>query len=255
MDRNELADLLESFSRAYPEEIFPPLTEDERKALPRGIIDRCSGAMGRHFAKFAAQAAAALRESEEWRRDAEKWADVAGYSGSYQVSSLGRVRSVERVDSDGNRRRGQHMIPYRKANGYVAVTLWSCGKGKERYVHRLVAAAFIDNPNDLPQVNHKDGDTANNAVENLEWVTNAENQTHARRVLAKGVRAVCGISEASGEEVYFPSLQHAVEAGFVRANIQKCIAGTRNVHRGYKWYDAAIYSARGAIDAARKEGV
>lgn len=73
MDKIELADLLDSFSRAYPEDVFPPLTEDERKALPRGIIDRCSGAMGRHFAKFAAQAAAALRESEEWRRDAERY--------------------------------------------------------------------------------------------------------------------------------------------------------------------------------------
>lgn len=239
MDRNE-SRARELLAAEYdPEGGFATTIICDMTIPQRGVVDTV----------IALRAiSAALRESEEWRRDAEKWADVSGYSGSYQVSSLGRVRSVERVDSDGNRRRGQHMIPYRKANGYVAVTLWSCGDGKERYVHRLVAAAFIDNPNDLPQVNHKDGDTANNAVENLEWVTNAENQTHARRVLAKGVRAVRGISEASGEEVYFPSLQHAVEAGFVRANIQKCIAGTRNVHRGYRWYDAAI-------DAARKEGV
>ncbi len=175
--------------------------------------------------------------------DAERWKAVQGFEGVYEVSSIGRVRSLDRVDSDGNKRVGRFMTPTAIRKGYLKVSLNQANVRREIYVHRMVAAAFLDNPMNLPQVNHKDGDPANNEVSNLEWVTNQQNAIHAKRVLARGVRAVYGLSKTDGSRVDFPSLQHAVEAGFVRANIQKCIAGIREHHRGYQWFDAAIDAA------------
>lgn len=185
---------------------------------------------------------AALQSQD--REDAEQWADVDGYVGIYQISSYGRVRSLDRIDSDGNARKGKILNPSATQKGYLKVSLWAAGRREERYVHRMVAEAFIDNRASLPQVNHLDGDPGNNCRSNLEWVTNSENLTHARRVLKKGVRAVYGIHQEDGSRVNFPSLQHAVEAGFTRANIQKSIAGIRSHHKGYQWFDEAIDHAR-----------
>lgn len=182
----------------------------------------------------------------EMVKDAERWAPIADFNGIYEVSTIGRIRSVTRIDIDNNRRLAKYLTPTAIRKGYLKVCLWNGGERIERYVHRLVASAFIENPGHLPQVNHKDGDPANNEVSNLEWVTNAQNQTHARRILAKGVRAVYGISLTDGSRIDFASLELAVEAGFVRANIQKCILGTRKKHKGYAWYDEVIDAALAA---------
>ena len=104
----------------------------------------------------------------------EIWAEIPGYEGLYQVSSLGRVYSV---------RSEKCLRPAKKDNGYLFVGLNVHGKVKQPLIHRLVAAAFIPNPEDKPQVNHKDGDLTNNTEANLEWVTGSENQLHSRRVL------------------------------------------------------------------------
>jgi len=183
---------------------------------------------------------ALLAERNAAQKDAERWLPVDGFEGIYEVSSVGRVRSIERVDTAGNKRRAKILLPTSIPKGYLKVSLWRSNQRSERYVHRLVAGAFIGNPAGLLQVNHVDGDPANNAASNLEWVSNAGNQQHARRVLMKGVRAVFGISKVDGSRIEFPSLQHAVEAGFIRANIQKCLNGERKMHRGYKWYDASL---------------
>jgi hypothetical protein len=176
--------------------------------------------------------------------DDERWASVAGYEGIYEVSTLGRIRSIDRVDSDGNRRAGRFLNPSAIKKGYLKVTLWSGNSGVERYVHRLVATAFLPDGGSRDQVNHKDGDPGNNALVNLEWVTNAENVLHAKRILLRGdLRPVVGIDQKTGNRVVFASLMQAAEAGFVRANIAKCINGERKTHRGYAWSDAAIDSA------------
>ena len=104
----------------------------------------------------------------------EVWKDIEGYYGKYQVSSWGRVRNAET---------GHVLKPYKNSNGYLKVGL-SVGKrttDKHR-INRLVAKAFIENPYNLPQVNHKDGNKENNSVTNLEWTTNEINLKHAHLV-------------------------------------------------------------------------
>lgn len=108
----------------------------------------------------------------------ETWLPVRGYEGMYEVSNLGRIRSVDRTVPFGSSSR--HVKPkVRKQqpdrDGYRIVST-SLGTIK---VHRAVAEAFIQNPSGKPQVNHIDGDKANNAVSNLEWATCAENMSHA----------------------------------------------------------------------------
>lgn len=112
----------------------------------------------------------------------EFWKDVVGYEGYYQVSNLGNIRSVDRVIySDklhiGTKRKldGKMLKPYVNAHRYLALTLTKNGKEKSLRVHRLVAEAFIKNPNNYDQINHIDGNRANNRVENLEWCDTSYN--------------------------------------------------------------------------------
>lgn len=108
--------------------------------------------------------------------DKEIWKDIEGYEGKYQVSNLGRVRSL--VDSNGNKR--IKILSYNKhPQGYLKVNLWRDNKVRYKYVHRLVARAFIPNPNSLPQVNHISGVKTENNVQNLEWVSRIENMKHS----------------------------------------------------------------------------
>ena len=101
----------------------------------------------------------------------EEWRDVVGFEGKYQVSNHGRVRNIKFIGRP--RSKHQHRILTQKENryGYLVVHL-SCGK-KDFYptVHKLVAEAFIENPDCLPQVNHKDENKKNNDASNLEWCT------------------------------------------------------------------------------------
>lgn len=112
----------------------------------------------------------------------EVWKDIVGYEGVYQVSSLGRVRSLDRTKKDrwGNNVPLSGRILKQKLNrgGYYCVHLRT-NKESHPTVHRLVALTFIDNPENKETVNHKDGCKTNNAVENLEWATISENTKHA----------------------------------------------------------------------------
>ena len=108
----------------------------------------------------------------------EEWRDIEGYEGLYQVSNLGRVKSLARVviRSDGKPNTvNEKILKYGMNRGYCAVVLCKDGKKKMYKVHRLVAMAFLRNPHNLPEVNHKDEDKKNNCVDNLEWCTSLYN--------------------------------------------------------------------------------
>lgn len=99
--------------------------------------------------------------------DNEAWKTIAGFDGLYEVSSEGRVRSLTRYK--------KIIKPIITNSGYYQYQLWNNGVCKTGLAHRLVAKAFIPNPDGKPMVNHKDENKLNNSVDNLEWVTHVEN--------------------------------------------------------------------------------
>ena len=103
----------------------------------------------------------------------EEWRPVVGYEGLYEVSNTGQVRSLDRyvIDSLGHRKfyKGKVLSIVKNKNGYLLINLYCNEKNKKCLVHRLVAEAFVSNPDNLPEVNHKDEDKTNNRVDNLEW--------------------------------------------------------------------------------------
>jgi hypothetical protein len=110
---------------------------------------------------------------------AEDWRPVVGFEDRYQVSSLGRVKSLVPEGKVNNQYTGKEKIKSQRVDRYNYVSLWVNGKNKMRTVHRLVAMAFIPNPNNLPYVNHINGIKTDNRSENLEWVSPQGNSDHA----------------------------------------------------------------------------
>jgi len=112
------------------------------------------------------------------------WKDVVGYEGLYEVSDSGEVRSRDRyikaniLHVKSRLIKGKILFQNLKPNGYKTVDLCKDGKVKTTLVHRIVAEAFLPNPDGLRFVNHKDSNRANNIVSNLEWVTSSENRKH-----------------------------------------------------------------------------
>ena len=109
----------------------------------------------------------------------EIWKDIDGFEGLYQISSCGRVKSLHYYG--GNRKKTLKL--QHDKDGYLVVGLRNGAIQVNRKVHRLVALAFIPNPDNLPQINHKDEDKENNLVENLEWCTNKYNVNYGNHSL------------------------------------------------------------------------
>jgi len=138
----------------------------------------------------------------------EIWKDIKDYEGMYQVSNLGRIKTLERIvkyDTPPYSHTVHMKIKKisKKNNGYMIVGLWKDNKGKNFHIHRLVANAFIDNPENKATVNHIDSDKTNNCVTNLEWNTQSENNKHAFKVGARKplVGDKCTFTKTTEKEV------------------------------------------------------
>ena len=127
----------------------------------------------------------------------EEWQDIGEWQGLYAVSNLGRVRSYDRevaarLTGTAYIHKGR-VLTLKRTGNYRGVSLFLDGTNRRFYVHRLVAQAFIPNPSNLPEVNHKDGNKLNNCVSNLEWVTRSDNAQHAWKTgLLKSPNPPCG---------------------------------------------------------------
>jgi hypothetical protein len=146
----------------------------------------------------------------------EKWKKIKGYEKFYEISNKGRLKSLERYNDIKNPGKGIYYRPEKimkpsTSDRYEIATLTVNGKVKYISIHRLVAEAFIPNPENKPYVNHIDGNTFNNKVENLEWVTNSENQKHGVYVIGNGVaKPVIAYDKKTGEKkLQFKSLKNA----------------------------------------------
>ena len=163
----------------------------------------------------------------------EIWKDIEGFVGLYQVSNLGRTKRLYQNDKEKILKHGSDK------DGYLRVNLYKEGKSKQSKVHRLVAKAFIPNPDNKSQVNHRDENKSNNKVENLEWVTSKENINYGTRTekVAKSLsKPICGINIKTNEKIEFPSTQEAERNGFDHGNIVKCLKGRNKSHKGYRWF-------------------
>ncbi len=115
--------------------------------------------------------------------DDEVWKDIPGYEGIYQASTFGRIKALSKILKHwkgGDSLFKEAILRPRKAKGYVSVALYNNLIRKDIDIHRLIALTFIPNPENKPEVNHKDGIKTNNKVGNLEWNTSKENKDHAK---------------------------------------------------------------------------
>lgn len=170
----------------------------------------------------------------------QEWKDIEGYNGYYKVSNDGKVC---------NAKRGTTIKQQKNRFGYMTVKLFKDNKGKEYKVHRLVAEAFIPNPDNKPCVNHIDFDKTNNIVHNLEWCTYEENNkwsmANGRKAMrpewlekirkTRKTKAVAGINIITGEKVRFNSMRATKEAGADPSDVSRCCRGLKESSGGYRW--------------------
>lgn len=163
----------------------------------------------------------------------EEFKEIEGYESLYWVSNFGRVKNKKRF-----------MTNTINLDGYYVVNLSKCGKTKTFVVHRLVAKTFIPNPDNLPQVNHKDENKLNNIVSNLEWCTLQYNHNYGSRNRRTGLsqrysnkcKPVLQFSLDNTFIKEFPSLGEAQrQLGFMQHNISKCCRGQYTQAYGYIW--------------------
>ena len=163
----------------------------------------------------------------------EIWKDIEGYSGLYQVSDLGNVKALGNGNSNNSKER--ILKTNKNHKGYLLVGLSKQGKRKQHLVHRLVAMAFIDNPNNLEQINHRDECKTNNASSNLEWCTNEYNinyGTHNQRVAESNSKRVLCVET---NKIY-PSVKEATrQLGLSKGNISHCCNGRYKTAYGFHW--------------------
>lgn len=166
----------------------------------------------------------------------ELWKDIRGYEGLYQVSNTGRVKRLLKTNPEG-----RVLKPLKGKDGYFQVNLSSNNSPKTHRIHRLVATAFIENPNNHPIVNHKDENVKNNSSYNLEWCDAKYNTNYNNSSVKRGVSQRKPIIQLTVEGEFVKEWSGRVEIeralGVRGGNITACCK--RNPHRltayGYRW--------------------
>ena len=171
----------------------------------------------------------------------EIWKPIDGYDGRYEISNYGRVRSYAQDRKNGKIKTGH---PVRK--GYMHILLYdSDGNSKWHPIHRLVAGAFLENPDNFEQVNHKDEDKTNNHVDNLEWCSNEYNINYGtRNKRAAESNRCCETTsskvysvDAAGQKEYFDSIGEAErKTGCSHSNIVRTLKGRSNRCGNRQWF-------------------
>ena len=150
--------------------------------------------------------------------------DIAGYEGLYAVTSCGKVWSHKSK---------KFLKPFDNGFGYLLVRLSKDGKQKNFRIHRLVAEAYIDNPENKPQINHIDKEKNHNYINNLEWVTSKENILYS--VKDRGEHSVKPVVCVETGEVYCSQVAAAAAIGVHRQCIGNCVRGKQKTTGGYHW--------------------
>lgn len=181
----------------------------------------------------------------------EKWKDIIGYEGLYQVSNYGNIKSLSFGPKNININRPERLLHISYSSiGYAHVQLYKNGKAKTMNVHRLVATAFVDNPFNKPEINHIDANRSNNHADNLEWVTHSENLRHAVKL---GNRIPPSVkNNKKGKSISsLHILQYSLNGTFIKewncisdisfstgipySGINSCVNGLNKSSGGYMW--------------------
>lgn len=168
----------------------------------------------------------------------EIWKPVVGYEGLYEVSNLGRLRSVERIlkRPEGEWHYKEKILRAHKTNkGYLRTRLYRNGVAQTLSIHRLVLTAFVPNPQNLPMINHKNEKVWDNRLDNLEWCDNSYNQRYGHAQDTK-FRKVVQIGENFRKE--YPSITEASrQTGICLQRISMCARKVKQCKTagGYRW--------------------
>ena len=177
----------------------------------------------------------------------EYWKPVVGYEGLYEVSNWGRVKSIDKIinhyPSGKSIRRGKLISLHNDGNGYLTVCLCKNGISKSYKVHRLVAEAFIPNPNNYPCVNHRNEIKTDNRVENLEYCSYSYNNTYGTRLQKVSEKMTNGkLSKPvlqytlDGQFVReWPSTMECERNGFNHSAVAACCRGKLKNYKGFLW--------------------
>lgn len=175
---------------------------------------------------------------------AEIWKPVRGYEGIYEVSNTGKIRSLDRMATSQGK---AHKTVYGKLlksglqrNGYLRVDLCKDGEIQHCFVHRIVADAFVENPNSFPMVNHKDENKANNNADNLEWCTakyNSNYGTRGKRIAERLSAVKCKPVAQYLNGVLIAVFPSTISARHITdpSHIGACCNGKRKHAGGYEW--------------------
>ncbi len=157
-------------------------------------------------------------------KNKEVWASIKGYEGLYEVSNFGNVRSLKYGKI-------KYLKPAKNQKGYYLVSLYKNGEVKSHSVARLVAMAFIPNPNNYPQVNHKDENKTNNKVENLEWCNNQYNKRFS------SAKQVMGIGKNGRKTILLEAVVDANLLGYKQSNVSNAANGKFHKIGNHKYKD------------------